>query len=245
MSSGSRFPLLDAFQERFLPRRIQQNSSSTDRENSSAASDPASTPEDGRNSSTPSDTTTPPENNRRNSSRGSFVNPQTPPNPMNILAKRAIGFCDSLDCADYNKPIFLINHEKHFYCPNCTQKGFIEPESGSYIGQETHYKEVRVQFNFDPLTRSYRETAIVTDESLTGGNTYYLNTPLVSTQNRALKIAEAILSNLNRFGLDKNDIPRPSGTTLNFDASREEFFESCQVLGKELAGSALSRNRKE
>ena len=83
-----------------------------------------------------------------------------------------------------------------FYCPRCRQLGKVEKERGFYTGNSDIFKEVRVEYNFDPIHGIYREIAIVRDESLWGrNNVYTLQSPLIKTEKRALKVAEAILAN--------------------------------------------------
>ena len=99
------------------------------------------------------------------------------------------------------------------------QLGKVEKERGFYTGNADVFKEVRVEYNFDPINTVYREIAIVRDESLWGrNNVYTLQSPLIKTEKRALKVAEAILANLNRYRglLNSDDIPR---TTENRQAS--------------------------
>lgn len=161
---------------------------------------------------------------------------------INVL-RRAVGYCTNLQCEDLHKGVFLMNHSEIFYCPRCRLTGMVEPEEGHYVGDSDIFKEVRVEYNFDPVTRIYRETAIVRDESLWGrNNTYTLKSPLIKTENRALKVAEAILSNLNRYGLSEGGIPRTSETVLDFGVSRENFAAQCEKLRKELEQSSLTRH---
>ena len=114
--------------------------------------------------------------------------------------KRGVGYCENTDCEDYAKGVFLLNHGDTFYCPRCRQLGKVEKERGFYTGNTDIFKEVRVEYNFDPINSVYREIAIVRDESLWGrNNVYTLQSPLIKTEKRALKVAEAILANLNRY----------------------------------------------
>jgi hypothetical protein len=82
--------------------------------------------------------------------------------------KRGVGYCENTDCEDYAKGVFLLNHGDTFYCPRCRQLGKVEKERGFYTGNSDIFKEVRVEYNFDPINGIYREIAIVRDESLWG-----------------------------------------------------------------------------
>lgn len=134
--------------------------------------------------------------------------------------KRGVGYCEFSACEDYAKGVFLLNHGDTFSCPRCRQIGKIKTEHGFYTSDSGIFKEVRVEYGYDSVRDAYRETAIVRDESLPAhNNVYTLQSPLIKTEKRALKVAEAILANLNRYhGLAKNDeIPRTTEFVLSFD----------------------------
>ena len=65
--------------------------------------------------------------------------------------KRGVGYCENTDCEDYAKGVFLLNHGDTFYCPRCRQLGKVEKERGFYTGNSDIFKEVRVEYNFDPI----------------------------------------------------------------------------------------------
>ncbi len=156
--------------------------------------------------------------------------------------KRGVGYCENTECEDYAKGVFLLNHGDTFYCPRCRQLGKVEKERGFYTGNSDIFKEVRVEYNFDPINGVYREIAIVRDESLWGrNNVYTLQSPLIKTEKRALKVAEAILANLNRYRglLNGDEIPRTTEIILSFDDPFEEFMRKVRQLGKELEQSGL------
>lgn len=161
---------------------------------------------------------------------------------------RAVGYCEQTECEDFAKGVFLLNHGKTFYCPRCRALGNVQAERGFFTGASDVFKEVRVEFNYDPITSIYRETGIVRDESLWGRcNTYTLQSPLIKTEKRALKVAEAILSNLNRYQglLKQGEVPRTSEILLSFDDDNEEFSRKLAILAKDWENSALSdQNRR-
>ena len=147
--------------------------------------------------------------------------------------KRGVGYCENTECEDYAKGVFLLNHGDTFYCPRCRQLGKVEKERGFYTGNSDIFKEVRVEYNFDPVHGIYREIAIVRDESLWGrNNVYTLQSPLIKTEKRALKVAEAILANLNRYRglLNGDDIPRTTEIILSFDDDMDEFIYMAGLL---------------
>ncbi len=156
--------------------------------------------------------------------------------------KRGVGYCESASCEDYSKGVFLLNHDDTFYCPRCRHAGKVEQERGFYTGSANIFKEVRVEYNYDSIHNVYRETAIVRDESLLGrGNIYTLQSPLIKTEKRALKVAESILANLNRYrGITKGDeIPRTTEIVLSFDEPRDVFKAKLLDLSQEWAASGL------
>ena len=178
-----------------------------------------------------------------------------PPVPQEDLMaskiKRAVGYCSQPECEDFEKGVFLLNHGDTFCCPRCKRVGFLEAEIGRSEGNCGIFKEVRVEYNFDPSTKTYRELAIVRDESLWGKcNVYHLRSPLIKTDKRALKVAESILANLNIQERDllPGEIPRSYEMILSFDVTPEKFSEEIAKLQGRLANEAwnkLSRSRKE
>ena len=114
--------------------------------------------------------------------------------------KRAIGYCERNACTAYLKGVFLLNHGDRFYCPQCREQGFIEKETHtdwSWRDGSEVYKTVRVHFNFNPASRSYMEIAIVDIPELPTGSMAEIHSPLIKTEKRALKVAEAALCALN------------------------------------------------
>jgi ribosomal protein S27AE len=156
------------------------------------------------------------------------------------VLKRGVGYCENVNCEDFSKGVFLLNHGDTFYCPRCRAQGSVEKERGHYTGNSEIFKEVRVEYNYDPTQKRYCEIAIVRDESMWGRcNVYTLHTPLVKTEKRALKIAEAILSNLNRYSgvLGEDGVPRTTEIVISFDEPREELSRKLSQLAETWAVS--------
>lgn len=156
--------------------------------------------------------------------------------------KRGVGYCENTECADYARGVFLLNHGGQFYCPRCRALGRTEKERGFCAGNADVFREVRVEYNFDPVDSVYREIAIVRDESLWGpSNVYTLQSPLIKTEKRALKVAEAILANLNhyRWAAKSDELPRTTELVLSFDEPLEVFVSKVENLGRELEQSVL------
>ncbi len=157
--------------------------------------------------------------------------------------KRSVGFCVNLKCESYNQGTFRLNALSNtFICSVCQTRGFTEKEYGVSKGSSEIYKEVRVKFNFDPENKVYRETAIVRDESVWGTqSTYTLHSPLIKTERRALKIAEAVLASLVQEGVQPGGaIPRRVEMILSLDDSREKFSHNLIRLGRRWENSPLN-----
>lgn len=162
--------------------------------------------------------------------------------------KRAVGYCGDTDCEDYSKGVFLLNHGETFYCPRCRKVGAVVAERGiSNQKDGAPFKEVRVEFNYDPINTRFREIGIVRDEAVWGsGSTYTLLSPLIKTEKRALKVAEAILANLQRYAeLALNDgVPRTTETIVSFDEDIDAFSAKMKRLGEEWENSSLSMRKR-
>lgn len=146
--------------------------------------------------------------------------------------KRSVGYCEYSECEDYAKGVFLLNHGPNFYCPRCKKTGEVIPERAKTEGETGIYKEVRVEYNYDPIQRKFREVAIVRDEAIWGpGKTYLLMSPMIRTDRRALKVAEALLANLQLVDQVKpGDIVATRELVLDLDSDR--FKEELDMLGR-------------
>jgi hypothetical protein len=148
-------------------------------------------------------------------------------------------------CEDYAKGVFLLNHGDKFYCPRCRHLGTVVKEVGKAdINDTAPFKEVRVEFNYDPCSEKFREIAIVRDEAIWGtGSKYTLLSPLIKTEKRALKVAEAVLANLQRYAelTGGDEIPRSTEVILNFDDDLNVFSEKMKALGESWEQSSLAQ----
>lgn len=174
-----------------------------------------------------------------------------PENEVSMM-KRGVGYCmntgslENEGCEDYAKGVFLLNHGNTFYCPRCRFIGLMVKETGKaeFGNGNAPFKEVRCEFNYDPCTAKFREIAIVRDEAIWGtGSKYTLLSPLIKTEKRALKVAEAILANLQRFAdlVLVDEIPRSTEVVLSFDEDLNVFIEKLNDLGKLWEDSTLSQ----
>lgn len=174
-------------------------------------------------------------------------------NEVRMKMKRAVGYCmnrgtnDTNGCEDYAKGVFLLNHGPQFYCPRCRDEGMVVKERGFADDISGVFKEVRVEYNYDPLIGRYREIAIVRDDSIWGeSSTYTLLSPLIKTEKRALKVAEAILANLQRYSGSflQGEIPRTSEIIISFDDEKESFQKKLRALSAEWEQSALCKAKE-
>jgi ribosomal protein S27AE len=158
--------------------------------------------------------------------------------------RRGVGYCENNDCEDFSKGVFLLNHGNTFYCPHCRQLGYVEPERGSTENEQQIFREVHVHYNFEPLEKAYREIGIVRDDGLDVNrtNVYHLYSPLIKTENRALKVAEAVLGNLNRYRglLDGDEVPKTTEIILSFDDELSVFAGKLDKLAREWEASPLA-----
>ena len=158
--------------------------------------------------------------------------------------RRGVGYCEDTGCEEFGRGVFLLNHEGDFHCPVCRRAGRVEREKGSRAGEGRQFKEVRVEYGFDPVAGVYRDVAIVQDVSLWGRqNVYTLQSPLIRTEKRALKVAEAILANLNRapdLALEDR-IPNTTEVVISLDDPLDEFTRKLRQLAQEWEQSGLRR----
>lgn len=131
--------------------------------------------------------------------------------------KRAVGYCENHKCQEFAKGVFLLNHNVRFDCTRCGEWGLIEEEryrDDAADDDDAVYKSVRVHFNFRPLDGQYSQIAIVDVNELRYGATYEIFSPMVKTEQRALKIAETVLCQINS-GMKLVDGRATYGTVLN------------------------------
>lgn len=162
-----------------------------------------------------------------------LVSPEGISNRKVLEMKRAVGYCENIDCEDFGKGVFLLNHGNTFYCPRCRDLGFVETEVS--VDNDTHdglYKTVRVEFNFNVCNKTYPEVAIVDIPELTEGGTYTIKSPLIRTEQRALKVAESVIGHVNSGKKNLRDMD--SQTLMSMDGTREEFAKECEKLDADL-----------
>ena len=83
--------------------------------------------------------------------------------------RRGVGYCESTQCEDYVKGVFLLNHGDTFYCPRCRQLGKIENEVFTWrfqtLFQARKYlsllRERRLRVFWNSLWAEYRGKKLV------------------------------------------------------------------------------------
>jgi hypothetical protein len=158
--------------------------------------------------------------------------------------KRSVGICYGVNCGQFARPVFLLNQET-FSCPACKLAGEVVHEGSRSENSSRIFKEVRVEFDYNPIEKCFAQTAVVRDESLWGrNNAFHFSTPLVKTAKQALKMAEGMLAALNQLSVtcDVDDLPRYSETRLNWDESGALFRSNCNHWGESLKDTPLARS---
>ena len=118
---------------------------------------------------------------------------------MQMSTRRGAGYCLQSGCSEYLRSVLLRGVPGRFECPTCLHVGELEVERGVRSRGARVYREVRVQFNFDPERRIYRDVARVVDRRVPGERgAYTLLSPLVCSRAQAVRVGEAALRSLNR-----------------------------------------------
>lgn len=146
--------------------------------------------------------------------------------------KRGVGICYEEECVQYKKHTFIYNPDKRYFCTVCNNEGYMIQERCETMGKGENYTCVRIEFDFDPGKKKFRGLAIVKMENtLEIGKTYILYSPLIRTENRALKCAESTLAKLrNCQEAPIGEVVRPTEETLNLSLTDKEYKEALERL---------------
>ena len=124
--------------------------------------------------------------------------------------RRGVAFCVNTECQNAGRLQAFRHLPESFDCPRCGAPGRVERERGVKQPGATVFDEVRVEFDFDPERGIYRSSARVRDRRLLGRHDVYtLQSPLVKTRAQALRVAAAVLKQLNARlnGEEKKTLP--------------------------------------
>lgn len=157
-------------------------------------------------------------------------NPQPTPNIRR--RKRAVGYCQREKCEDKFKSIYVLSPANTFWCPVCRQTGKLELERAIVTG-EGQFREVRIEFEFSPEEERYKKVAIVIDNDMPVGKSYTLYAPLILTEKRAIKTAEALLAIIRKSNPLTGEVAIAREYLLSFDEPIEMFKSRLSILEKE------------
>lgn len=146
---------------------------------------------------------------------------------------RGCGYCVNTECQHYLKQNFL-NTPDAFFCGTCKVKGLAALDSYEVLNSHPLFRQVRLEFNFDPAQKRYRGLAIVTDDSMVShANVFSLCIPTIGTEKLALTTAERVLNHL----LATND---PSEVRYFYEdvleLSSSEFYRKLEFLDQKWIG---------
>lgn len=147
-----------------------------------------------------------------------------------------VGFCNTADCEEFRRHKYLVLHEGPYVCPTCEREGWARAERGIRVGKRGElFREVRIRYALDVLSRELTKEAIVRDDSLgPEHNTYIYESYGIYADRYALQAAEALLYLINQdptAGDDELIVPKIQEIVLNMDAPREEFRQQLHDLG--------------
>jgi len=151
-------------------------------------------------------------------------------------------------CADYERGVYLVPvEERHstFYCPTCRFKGRRVNESGAFTRNHDCFREVRVEYLYDPNTDTYKGLAIIRDEELDNGDVYTLRSPLIKGDKRALKVAEGLLSTLVYHEPEEGTVPSSAETILSTSSPTKEFTQQLNTLIDRWESSPMARVKQQ
>lgn len=138
-----------------------------------------------------------------------------------LKVKRGVAWCANEDCAELYKLRFMLNIDEQIGCGVCFQSYRTVRETAEVCGLKP-FREVRIEYNFDPSSELFRDVAILRNEDAPRGAGYYtLRSPLLKTEKRAFMRAEAILSELQTRQPESGELVEGRELTLSFDDSLE------------------------
>lgn len=127
-----------------------------------------------------------------------------------MSTRRAAGFCLWRACGAYAQPFFLADVPDTFECPVCLRPGHIERERARREGPDRLIGEVRIEFDFDPVRRTYRKRTLTMDGRTHGRqSSFTLQSPLIRDRDAAVRVGRQLLRNLNRRFARPSVEPRP------------------------------------
>jgi hypothetical protein len=153
---------------------------------------------------------------------------------VTTLNHRGCGYCTNPECSDYSKGVFLLDQSGSasdpYLCTGCRVQGFREYEHAAplvgdpKIVEPGQFREVRLEYDFEPHGRIYKGLAIVIDNGIRRGRFFTFFSPLVRTEKRALYLAEKILGALQLGAkADFTVVGASTETVVSFDDEAPEL----------------------
>lgn len=151
---------------------------------------------------------------------------------------RGVSFCPSEWCDQWKNPRFHLvpDFTRTYHCHKCAAPCEMVSDTFDYKGGQP-FRQVRVEFDWDSVEHRYKQIAIVTNEDSEGIGVHTFRTAMIKTQQRALEVATARLSNLT-YGDDAEQ----HFVLVNLDHSLEEVKRVCSLMRSQAVGE-VTRTR--
>ena len=114
-------------------------------------------------------------------------------------------------------------------------------EHGTFTSNHEVFREVRVEYDYDPIQKKYKCIAILADEGMDEGDVYTLFSPLIKTDKRALKVAEGLLATLSYSLPEEGAVPTHTEQTLDLNSPLAEFVQQLGQHAKRWRQSSLAK----
>lgn len=149
---------------------------------------------------------------------------------------RGVSFCLTEQCREWKIAKFYLapDFTRVYYCHICGSPCEMVADTFDYTGGQP-FKQVRVEFDYDSVEHRYRQIAIVTNEDSAGTGVHTFRTAMIKTQQRALEIATARLSNLAC-----GDDAERHFVLVNLDHSLEEVKRVCSLMRARTVGEVAA-----
>lgn len=147
---------------------------------------------------------------------------------------KGAGYCLTPGCPWFFRSQFYMGLEKAFKCSTCHEYGYLEPNVTWFEGYGL-CREAQVHFKYDPHSKSYTRTAIVTINELDpvqNTRVVHSNHPFIVSDVSAKRIAEQGLANI---------ASGHSGIIIDLSADDKLFEEALAKLATSLETSEILR----
>lgn len=157
---------------------------------------------------------------------------------------RGVGYCLNIKCEHYGKGTFLLNPKmlSHFKCALCKRNSdHIKIEKWWKEGTLNIYKRAVVEFDYSISDEKFHKIAVVEDDDVCIGSEIRLQSPVITTDKRALVVAERLLSSV----LINPDIKiiNLNETLLDYDLPKKMWAQKLSMLEKTWLSSPRQKVR--